>query len=72
MQRQDTLRAISAHCRASHVSALFVVGWFAAAASEEELDRLLVAVHQAETELAPNGHLAAYAERWGRMPDPTS
>jgi len=72
MNRQDTLRSISSHCRASHVSALFVVGWFAAAASEEELARLLVAVHQAESELGPQGHLAAYAERWGRRPEPTS
>lgn len=69
MQRIDTLRAISMHCRSSHVAALFVVGWFAAAAPEEELDNLLVAIHQAERELAPDGHLAAYAERWGRLPD---
>jgi hypothetical protein len=69
MQRNDTLRAIAAHCRQSHVSALFVVGWFAAGASQEELDRLLDAIHQSEALLGPEGHLAAYAERWGRLPD---
>jgi hypothetical protein len=69
MNRNDTLRAIAMHCRQSHTSALFVVGWFAAATPSEELDRCLAAIHQAERELAPEGHLAAYAERWGRLPD---
>jgi hypothetical protein len=69
MQRIDTLRAISAHCRASHVSALFVVGWLTQGATEDELEQVLAAVHRAEHELGSQGHLAAYAERWGRMPD---
>jgi hypothetical protein len=70
MQRIDTLRAISAHCRSSHVSALFVVGWLAQGATQDELEQVLEAIHRAEAELGPQGHLAAYAERWGRLPDP--
>lgn len=69
MHRHDTLRSIAMHCRQSHASALFVVGWFAAAASDEDLEALLSAVHQSERVLGPDGHLAAYAERWGRRPD---
>lgn len=68
MQRTDTLRAISAHARKSHASSLFIIGWFAAAAPQEELERLLEAVHEAEVALGPEGHLAAYAERWGMTP----
>lgn len=70
MQRIDTLRAISSHCRSSHVSALFVVGWLAQGATEDELEQVLAAIHRAESELGPQGHLAAYAERWGVVPDP--
>jgi len=47
-----------------------VVGWFAQGATEKELEEVLAAVHRAEHELGSQGHLAAYAERWGRMPDP--
>jgi hypothetical protein len=70
MHRTDLLRAISAHIRQSHVSAMFVVGWFSAVATDEQLGELLEAIHRAEQELLPDGHLAAYAERWGRRPDP--
>jgi len=70
MQRIDTLRAISSYVRASHTTALFVIGWLAQGATQEELEDLLAAIHQAERELGSQGHLAAYAERWGRIPDP--
>jgi hypothetical protein len=68
MNRTDTLRAIAAHIRSSHTSALFAVGWFAAGAPQDELERLLEAIHEAEEALAPGGHVAAYAERWGMPP----
>jgi ABC-type amino acid transport substrate-binding protein len=68
MQRTDVLRAISRHCRQSHTSALFVIGWLAAGSTAEELERLLDAIHEAERALGPDGHLAAYAERWGMPP----
>jgi hypothetical protein len=71
MNRSDTLRAIAAHVRKSHITALFVVGWFAASSPQEELDKLLEAIHEVEVIGGAEGHLAAYAERWGRLPDGT-
>jgi hypothetical protein len=70
MDRMDLLRGIAAHIRQSHVSAMFVVGWFTAVATDAQLEECLAAIERAERELAPEGHLAAYAERWGRRPDP--
>lgn len=72
MQRTDVLRSISSHCRTSHTTALFVIGWFAAAAPEEDLNALLAAIHESERVWSPDGHLAAYAERWGQVPQPPS
>ena len=69
MKESDLLRAIARHARESHASALFVVGWFAAAAPAEDLERLLAAVEESERVLGPDGHLAAYAERYGRLPE---
>ena len=69
MKQSDLLREIARHARQDHASSLFIVGWFAAAAPAEDLERLLTAVEEAETHLLPSGHLAAYAERYGRLPD---
>jgi len=65
MTRTEVLRALAIHARHSHTSALYVIGWFAAAASDEELTACLSAVHEAEAVLQPSGSLAAYAERYG-------
>jgi len=72
MTRNDAIRGIASHARSSHVSALFVIGWLAQGASDKELEDCLDSIHRSERELAPDGHLAAYAERWGRVPDSRS
>lgn len=65
MTRTEILRALAVHARHSHTSALYVIGWFAAAASDDDLAACLAAVHDAEAALQPQGSLAAYAERYG-------
>jgi hypothetical protein len=70
MSNSELLRAIAKHCRQSHVSALFVVGWFAAASTDEDLQRLLDAIHEAERALGPDMVPAAYGERYGLVHDP--
>jgi len=70
MTEAELLRAIAKHCRQSHVSALFVVGWFAAASTVEDLERLLDAIHEAERALGPDVLPAAYSERYRGTYDP--
>jgi hypothetical protein len=67
MNRNDTLLAIAAHCRASHTLALAVVGWYAAAAPDEELEALLKFLHELPLSGADTRHLEAYQERWGHV-----
>jgi hypothetical protein len=72
MQHSDLLRAISSHCRRNPTTALFVVGWFAAAEPQKVLEDLLEAIHESERVGLSDGHLAAYNERWGQKPaDPS-
>jgi len=66
--RNDKLRALASKCRASHAAALVVVGHYAAAASDSELDALLGAVDDVVEAWTPASHLEAYRERWGRLP----
>jgi hypothetical protein len=66
--RNDKLRRLASLCRTEQTAALFVVGWFCAAASEEALDDLLAAVEELREVTGPTGHLEAYRERWGRVP----
>jgi hypothetical protein len=42
----DLLRQIAAHIRADDNSCYFVVGWFAANATEEDLEHLLELLHE--------------------------
>lgn len=68
--RNDKLRRLAAIVRADQHAALFVVGWYAAAASENELDDLLTAVQELGAATGRADHLAVYRERWGRTPTP--
>lgn len=69
MTRNDKLRQLARECRGSHQVTLFVVGWYAANAPEEELDALLLAVQEVRGIETGEPHLSAYYERWGRVPD---
>lgn len=68
MTRIDTLRAISARCRASHAATLFALGWLSLHQDTETLEGLLEALseHDAGNELL--GHIERAqrlsAERW--------
>lgn len=70
MTRNDTLLALARECRGSHQAALLIVGWWAAAAPDEDLEACLRLVREARGVLVVGNHLAAYAERWGRLPQP--
>lgn len=42
----ELLRKIAAHVRADVTACYFVIGWFAASASEEDLEHLLELLHE--------------------------
>jgi len=71
MQRVDVIRGISMACRQRHDVALLALGLLVLEQDTEHLEILLEALQEAQA-VAPSGiaHLAAYAERWGRLPDP--
>jgi len=66
--RNDKLRRLASLCRSDPTAALFVIGWYCAAASEEALDDLLAAVEELREYTGAPTHLEAYRERWGRLP----
>lgn len=70
MNRTDVLREISSHVRRSHGSALFAVGWLALDLHQAALEDLLRALEELEAVPSGDDHLAAYRERFGRLPDP--
>lgn len=71
MSRADVIRAISIHCRRRHEAALYAMAYLVQEESTETLERLLEALLELQA-VGPDwkSHLAAYAERWGRLPDP--
>lgn len=71
MQRVDVIREISIHCRRRHEIALLACGLLVLEQDTEHLEILLEALREALA-ASPQGisHLTAYAERWGRLPDP--
>jgi hypothetical protein len=70
MDRNDTLRAIAARCRASHGATLFSLGWVLLDQPSETLDDLLVALQEFDQGNELLGHLDRYKalrnERYGR------
>jgi len=68
MMRNDVLQELAAIVRQDQVAALFVIGWWCAAASDEDLEACLVAAREGRRVWGSEAHLAAYAERWGRVP----
>ena len=70
MTRTDKLRQLAAIVRQDQTAALFVIGWYAADASSEELDGLLEALRELPRNGVWGDHLALYRERWGRTPTP--
>jgi hypothetical protein len=68
MHRNDMLRTLANRCRMDATASLFVVGWFAAVAPDEDLERLLAAVEELSWGSTGQGHLEAYRERYGRLP----
>lgn len=71
MERTDVIREISVHCRRRHEVALLALGLLVLEEDTERLEILLEALREAQA-ASPGGisHLTAYAERWGRLPDP--
>lgn len=69
MHRNDNLYALARLVRTNQSTALFVIGWFAAAASDEDISRALEAAQEVSKHTLPDGHYEAYRERWGRVPD---
>jgi len=70
MNRTDVLRRISAVCRHDHHAALYAVGWLALDLHQEALEDLLRGLEALPPDLTSSSHLAAFLERWGRLPDP--
>lgn len=68
MTDADLLLEIAARCRRDHSAALVVIGWYAARAPHEDLEALLVLLDETAPRRPHSDHLAAYAERWGRLP----
>lgn len=66
--REDKLLALASRVRRSHRDALVVVGWYAASAPTEDLDRLLSLLEELPGDIVPAGHLAAVQERWAARP----
>lgn len=68
MDRSEKLIQIAAVCRRDHRASLALVGWWAAAAPESELDAVLALMEGLEDAPASGSHYEAYRERWGRIP----
>lgn len=69
MTRSEALLELASVVRRSHGAALAVVGWWAAAASEEDVMACLTLVHEwSDLEHLPT-HLQAYRERYSAGPD---
>lgn len=72
MNRTDTHRRISALVRQSHGTSLYAVGYLTQDASSELLSELLAGLEEYAAPTDRPDHLAAYSERYGRLPDATS
>jgi hypothetical protein len=70
MTRNDVLRELARIVRQDQVAALFVIGWWCAAATDEDLEACLTACKDGVRVWGGEAHLAAYAERWGHLPGP--
>lgn len=70
MNRTDVLRQISSICRQDHHASLFAVGWLALDLHQEALEDLLRGLQALPPDPVSSTHLAAFLERWGRLPDP--
>lgn len=69
MTRSEVLGEISAIVRNEWWGAVFAVGYLGADASTEVLEALLAALREHPGPIDRPGHLEAYRERWGRVPD---
>lgn len=71
MNKNDLLRELAGVCRRSPGAALWALGFLAVDQELEVLEECLSGAREAaETWRQPRaGHLEAYRERWGRLPD---
>jgi hypothetical protein len=69
MNRTDVLRRIAAVSRRDWTCGLFALGYLSHDASTETLEALLTALEERQELPDSPDHLAAYRERWGRVPD---
>jgi hypothetical protein len=69
MDRSNTLSRIAALCRANPAACLWAVAYLCLDLATEDLEGLLsgLEAHREATDRV--GHLEAYRERWGRVPD---
>lgn len=71
MNKNDSLRELAMICRRSEGAALWALGWLCQTVSAEELEECLQGAREA-AQVWPGrraGHLEAYRERYGRLPD---
>lgn len=71
MNRNDVTRALAAEVRRSPEAALWTIGYLAQGAELQVLEEALEGAREAARAWPrPRaGHLEAYRERWGRLPD---
>lgn len=71
MDKNDALRELAAIARRSEGAALWALGWMAQGLSAEQLQECLEGAREAASTWPGRraGHLEAYRERWGRLPD---
>lgn len=66
MNRSDTLRSISAHCRRSHSASLWALGYLLMELDTETLESLLEGLSELDAVHSPLfPHLTVVQERWG-------
>lgn len=71
VDRNDVLRELAGICRQSEGAALWALGFLAQGAEPQVLRECLEGAREARQTWPGRraGHLEAYRERWGRLPD---
>lgn len=71
MNRDDAVRELALLCRRHHMAALWVVAYLTTGLDEHVLEQAVEGAREVSDAWVGRsaGHLAAYQERWGRLPD---